>query len=54
MTERHSCRFRYWDCPEPGPAALSLLATGSQRGRLKSRTSRSAAISGCPAKSARP
>jgi hypothetical protein len=34
MIERHSCRFRYWDYPEPGPAALAMLETGPQRDQL--------------------
>lgn len=34
MTERHSCRFRYWDYPEPGPAALSMLESGPLRDKL--------------------
>ena len=35
MTERHSCRFRYWDYPEPGPAALLMLDSGPLRDQLK-------------------
>lgn len=34
MIERHSCRFRYWDYAEPGPAALAMLGSGPLRDRL--------------------
>ena len=35
MSDSPAFPFRYWDYPEPGPAALSMLGPGTQSDELQ-------------------